>query len=82
MKWAVLFIFVSFIYPQVSRADGPQLSCEELMARLVDPGFVPPLDPKTIHYKIYGADNKETVILIHGLGGDLGTWELTAKKLY
>jgi len=39
------------------------------------------LDPAKINYRIYGKKNKEIVILVHGLGGDLRTWDNVAEDL-
>jgi len=39
------------------------------------------LKPSQIRYEEYGKQNKRTVIFVHGLGGDLETWQDEAKAL-
>jgi len=34
-----------------------------------------------IHYQVQGAGHKETIVLVHGLGGDLTTWSEIAPEL-
>ena len=40
-----------------------------------------PLDPSEMNYRIYGAEHSETLVMIHGLCGDLRTFDSVAQVL-
>ncbi|MGZ3693497.1 MAG: alpha/beta fold hydrolase [Bdellovibrionota bacterium] len=55
--------------------------CQKLFAEISSAEKVRPLPFAQINYRIYGAENSETIVLIHGLGGSLRTWKELAESL-
>jgi len=39
------------------------------------------LTAEQIHYRVYGRGKPDTIVLVHGLGGDLSTWDEIAPEL-
>jgi pimeloyl-ACP methyl ester carboxylesterase len=75
-------------FPALGKAQEPVIRAErvECILRELHLGhsaFTPEdaIDPTLINYKIYGEGHPETVVLIHGLGENLTTWNAIAPEL-
>jgi esterase len=88
---SVLFLgalLIGGILPVHAEAQEPVIRAERVQCILQElhlgrPAFrvEDAIDPTLINYKIYGEGHPETVVLIHGLAGDLSTWNDIAPKL-
>lgn len=75
--------------PPPTAAPLPDNGCPQVLAALVsNPSPILrrtseqwPLPAGWMHHKVYGAQHTDTVVLIHGLTGDLRTYDTVAKSL-
>lgn len=67
VKWSLFtgFVFATNSVGLFASTDSPTNLCRFHLGRLISTSA--PLRPENINYKVFGEQNKETVILIHGL---------------